>query len=110
MTTHRNTWKRMEREIAKDVGTERNPLSGINGKHTASDTLHPNLYIECKYSNAFPKYILDFEEDIRKAEIEDKIPMRVYRRKGIRGEFVLLRWEDLLKFMSWGYTHPNGEI
>ena len=99
-STHRNTWKAFERKIAKDIGSERTPLSGGNSKHTRSDTLHPRLYIECKLSQKFTRDILDFEDDIKKAEIEKKIPIRVMRRKGKHGDFAMLQWDDLLFLMK----------
>lgn len=43
------TWKTVELRIAKDFGTDRTPLSGINSKHTGSDTLHDKLFIEVKH-------------------------------------------------------------
>lgn len=48
-TTHRESWKRFERTVAKDFGTTRTPLSGSVKTITNSDTLHPFIYVECKY-------------------------------------------------------------
>jgi len=42
-------WKALERRIAESLGTVRTPLSGGSSRHTTSDTLHKELYIECKY-------------------------------------------------------------
>jgi hypothetical protein len=47
-------WKEFERRVARAFGTERTPLSGGNSKHTHSDTLHPELYIECKSNFQHP--------------------------------------------------------
>ena len=44
-----NTWKTAERYVARIFGTERTPLSGSNSKHTSSDTLSEEFYIEVKY-------------------------------------------------------------
>lgn len=46
--TSKETWKAMERQVAKDFCTDRTPLSGMVKTITNSDTLHPKLYIECK--------------------------------------------------------------
>lgn len=47
-TTSKETWKLFERNVAKDFGTTRTPLSGMVKTITNSDTLHPKIYIECK--------------------------------------------------------------
>ena len=36
--------------MASIFATERNPLSGGNGKHSRSDSLHPELFISCKHT------------------------------------------------------------
>lgn len=47
--TAKGTWKAFERYVAALFGTVRTPLSGGASRHTKSDTLHPELYIEIKY-------------------------------------------------------------
>lgn len=43
------TWKGAETKAAKFWGASgRTPLSGMNSKHTGSDTLHPRVFIEVK--------------------------------------------------------------
>ena len=42
-------WKRRERQVAAFFGTQRNSLSGVNAKVSASDTLHETLFIEHKH-------------------------------------------------------------
>lgn len=42
-------WKAFERELGRRLGTYRTPLSGSNSRHTQSDTLHKDYYIEAKY-------------------------------------------------------------
>ncbi|RSD36561.1 MAG: hypothetical protein CI952_78 [Methanohalophilus sp.] len=83
-------WKKLERRIAKTFGTFRTPLSGSSSRHTASDTLHDELYIEVKYSGikdskggkqiTIKKEWLD--EMIYEAKREDKIPMLAFQFKG----------------------------
>lgn len=58
----KSTWKRVERDIAKFFGTNRTPLSGINSRHTASDTLHEDLFIEVKYRRY--QTVISFWDDI----------------------------------------------
>ncbi|HTT74243.1 MAG TPA: hypothetical protein VMG99_08925 [Thermoplasmata archaeon] len=47
-------WKKVERRIAEFFGTERNPLSGGNSKHSRSDSLHLTLFIETKHGRGCP--------------------------------------------------------
>ncbi len=42
---HRSTWKKFERQLAKDEGATRTPLSGSASGHTGADTAAPsNLF------------------------------------------------------------------
>ena len=41
-------FKQYERRIARVFGVERTPLSGSASRHTASDTLHAELFIDTK--------------------------------------------------------------
>jgi hypothetical protein len=76
-------WKKFELWIAKVFCTERNPLSGGNGKHSRSDSLHKKLFISCKHTRAghAPLFRL-VEEETEKAIVEDKIPVIVVGRSG----------------------------
>ena len=83
------TWKGVERRIARYLDTVRNPLSGGNGKHTRSDSLHPTLYIEAKHGKYIPKTWAKkrtlFEDTRRKAVLEGKFPVVVLHPKGLNG-------------------------
>jgi hypothetical protein len=48
-TTDKSTWKKFELAVAKDFKTHRTPLSGMVKTITNSDTLHKEIYVECKY-------------------------------------------------------------
>ena len=61
-TTHKETWKLFERTVAKDFGTTRTPLSGMVKTITNSDTLHPKIYVECKYREDDYTFWENFEE------------------------------------------------
>ena len=43
-----------ERWYAARLGTVRTPLSGGNSRHTRSDTLDPDIYLEVKTGRSFP--------------------------------------------------------
>ena len=44
-----------ERWYAARLGTTRAPLSGGNSRHTRSDTLDPDIYLEVKTGRSFPR-------------------------------------------------------
>ncbi len=65
-------WKAFERRVAAFFKTERNALSGGNSKLTRSDTLHPELFIECKQRKRFAVIRL-WDETKRLADAERKL-------------------------------------
>jgi len=76
-------WKAFELWIAKLFCTERNPLSGGNGKHSRSDSLHPSLFISCKHTRTGHKSLFSLvEEETEKAIAENKVPVIVIGRSG----------------------------
>lgn len=78
-------WKRVERRVARYLGTERTPLSGRSSRHgTSSDSLHRVLYIEVKHGKNAEALLRSrrrllrlFEETEEKALREDKVPVVV---------------------------------
>jgi hypothetical protein len=71
-------WKRFERYIAEIFCTTRNALSGGNSKMTRSDSLHPEVFISCKYTQANNKRLRDLvAEERAKAKAEKKIAVCV---------------------------------
>jgi hypothetical protein len=66
-------WKQFERWIASLFTTTRNSLSGGNSKMSRSDSLHPDLFISCKYTRNNHKQLRDLlREERQKAEAEGK--------------------------------------
>lgn len=66
-------WKQFERWIASLFTTTRNSLSGGNSKMTRSDSLHPDLFISCKYTRSNHKQLRELlAEERQKARAEDK--------------------------------------
>lgn len=95
--TSKSCWKGFERKVAEDFGTKRVPLSGSNSGHnTNSDSLHPELYIECKVRHKISIWSL-FEDTEDKAKHENKIPLVAIKQKGSRGYLIVIRPEDLEK-------------
>ena len=67
-------WKSFERYIARIFNTTRNALSGGNSKMTRSDSIHPDLFISCKYTKANNRTLRKLvDEEREKATAERKI-------------------------------------
>lgn len=95
--TSKSCWKRFERVVATFFGTRRVPLSGSNSGHnTNSDSMHPEIYIECKVREKFSIWSL-FKDTAEKAKVEKKVPVVALKQKGEQGYLLLIRPEDLEK-------------
>ncbi len=86
-------WKAFERTVAKFFDSTRSPLSGGNGKQTRSDSLHPDIFIECKYS-AKSALVSLFQETVPKALLEEKIPVLCTKKKGMDGFLITVHSKD----------------
>jgi len=93
------TWKAVERRVARFFNTERTPLSGGNGKITRSDTLHPNLFIECKYRVRHAVISL-WRDTAEKAKVENKIPVVALAEKNKEGIWFMVHSKDIAKFID----------
>ena len=89
-------WKAFERRIAKSLGTVRTPLSGGASRHTTSDTLHPDLYVECKQRKTSLLHGL-FISIRRQARVERKFPVLASHRKGSPNTLAVVDWCFFLK-------------
>ena len=95
--TSKTCWKGFEREVASLFGTKRVPLSGSNSGHnTMSDSLHPDLYIECKVRAKVWLHTL-YNDTEKKAKFEEKIPVVAIRQKGQKGYLLVMKPEYLQK-------------
>jgi len=92
-------WKRHELKVARSLGTERNPLSGITSRHTGSDTLHKKLFIETK-SRIRHSILTVWRKAKEQAIKEDKIPVVALVEKGRHGYWLLIHQEDLKKVLE----------
>ena len=89
------SWKAFERRCARFFGcNDRNPLSGQNSKHTASDTLHESLFIEAKQRQKYAVIRL-WDECKKLALKEGKIPVIAISEKNRPGFWVLVHSGDL---------------
>ncbi len=95
----KNTWKSVERRIAKALNTKRTPLSGGNSSITSSDTLHSKYYVEIKQRARIPFHTV-FENVKEKAKKENKIPMMVIHEKYSRDYIVFMKLNDFIELMG----------
>jgi hypothetical protein len=87
-------WKVKERQAAKFFGSERNPLSGRCGKHSASDSLHEVLFIEHKHS-VNHAVVNTWKKAKTLADAEGKFPVVTLSVAGEKGLWVCCHSRDL---------------
>lgn len=109
MSTHKNTWKAFERVVAKFFGSTRTALSGGNSKITRSDSLHPDLFIECKYRATNALHTL-FKDTEKKARIERKLPVVCTKAKGEQGFLITIHSDDFKEFTEYVTTGPHNTL
>ena len=98
------SWKVFERKVARMFGTERTPLSGGNSRHTRSDTLHPELFVECKKHKKMAIHKL-WKETKELADLESKVPVVITKETGKQFTLVTARIQDLEVVL--GYLKEN---
>lgn len=96
--THSSTWKQRERDAAALFDSVRTPLSGSNSGITASDSLHPELYIETKLRAKSSLRSL-WANTAMKAAKEEKVPILVIYDKGKHGGLIVVHQDDLEEFI-----------
>ena len=92
--TARGTWKRLELRLARDLGTERIPVTGE--RDGADFKAGPFLY-QAKLGRRFPVYLRSWLSGIvASAERSGRVGVVVWREKGTRDAeaLVCLRWRD----------------
>jgi len=95
----RQSWKRVERKVAKELGGVRNPLSGSPSLHTAGDVIHPDLFVEVKSRSKLPFWEtwLNVKE---RGRVEGKIPILVMHKKGSHDYVVMISLKDFKKLLK----------
>lgn len=88
-------WKQQERRVAAFFNTSRTPLSGSHSKQTASDSLHPNLFVECKDRKRHALLAL-FDKTKIKAKAEGKVPVLCLTEPRRRGFLICLCSDDFV--------------
>lgn len=81
-------WKAFERKVAAMLETRRTPLSGMMSGHgTSSDTLHKDIYVECKWQGTKSAVLSLWDDTVKKAKNEGKIPLVAMHRRNSQVEF-----------------------
>jgi len=93
--TDRRTWQKREQKIAEDHGVKRNRYSGSASGLSTSDTTHPYLYIESKLRAEPPGWKL-FQDTVKKAKKEHKIPVVIMAKKHEQEKIVMMRYSDYM--------------
>lgn len=105
--TDNSTWKKRERNIARDFGTRRNPLSGSMSGHSSSDSLSETFFIESKL-RAQPGGWNLFQETKEKARLENKIPIVVLSKKYHKDKICMVDYQFLLDLLrTAGYLQKE---
>lgn len=92
-------WKQAERRGARFFCAERNPLSGSASKHTRSDSLHPQLYVEQKYRQSTAIWTL-YEDTRTKARVEEKIPVIINHTARKPGMLITIHSDDMPRVVA----------
>jgi hypothetical protein len=102
-------WKVFERYVAEIFCTTRNALSGGNSKVTRSDSLHPEIFVSCKYTQANNKRLRDLvTEERQKAKVEHKTAVCVIGEFDDRqNSLVVIHLKDIHAFCE---AVRNGSV
>jgi hypothetical protein len=74
---------------------------------TRSDSLHPDLYIECKYGKTVAPWTL-YKDAAAKAKVEGKVPVLALKRTNEDGFLLVMRECDLLTIANQRMTVENA--
>ncbi len=100
MATSSSTWKAFEREVARFFGCERTPLSGMCHSLTKADTLHLDLFIECKLRSNFRIFtrFREIKTALKKQKVDLPLVIRLTNgRKYQKGDVWLFDYCDIEK-------------
>ncbi|MHC1635855.1 MAG: hypothetical protein ACXQTS_04430 [Candidatus Methanospirareceae archaeon] len=105
--THRSTWKRVEREVAKyfqeiDPEAKRTPLSGATEVPTLADVITKlPFFIDTKMRASFTHHSL-FKETEKRARREEKVPILLTKEKEDESFLVIMRLSDFIEVVKDG--------
>jgi len=99
-------WKRYERELARDIGERRIPVTGID-RDGADFTGGPYCY-QAKYRKVIPSWLFSWLAGICGTAGKDRVGVLVLNQPGKRraDSIVCLRWADWVDIVG---TPEEGE-
>ena len=103
---HRSSWKKFEARVASVFGSTRTPLSGGNSKITRSDSLHSDLFLECKHGIKSAFWTL-YQQVRPKAQKERKIPILCLGNKNHEGFLVCFHVDDMPQVLLHWLRSPG---
>ena len=88
------TWKARERIMAKDVGTERIPVTGKD--RNGADFISGKMFYQLKHRKSVPSYIGEWLGGICQTAGKDRVGVLILSQPGSRREdaVVCVRWAD----------------
>jgi len=94
------SWKKLEQKIAKKLGGKRIPCSGVS-RDFKGDVITDKLLVDCKYGEQIPKRIIDWWKKVKdEAEKMNRLPAIVLKKKGMKGELIILDIDDFRKMIK----------
>src|ERR1700677_885548 len=94
--TSKSCWTNFERTAAKDGGSFRVPLSGMNSRHCAGDVIIPadvDVLVECKLRAKFAHHALFRAAETDSLKTNKKHTLLYTRQKHERGHLVTVSGE-----------------
>jgi len=89
---HRRTWQKFEQKMGEWFGGSR---SGPMQAKNANDIKHDFIHCQCKAAKRHA-ILTVWREASEEAKKDGKIPVVAIREKGKRGDFLLIKKEDLV--------------
>ena len=95
-----HAWKQCERRVAAFFGTTRNVGSGSMGRpeRSTSDSIHPDLYVECKHGSLARILNAEGREAVRhlgeRSAFEGKAPVLCVHEKHMPGFWIICHSAD----------------
>lgn len=108
MATSRSTWKRLEREVAKELGGVRIPCSGNAGLE--GDVLHDHLHIEAKLREKLKihTWYQKAREDSLKMKIKKPVALAL-KMKGKHTTYIVMDIQDFKQFLNIKTEGENAD-
>lgn len=89
------SWKNLERTVARKLSGKRVVTKGIGGE----DVEHERFAIECKYRQTFA-FIKWFKQALGYGDKSGKIPILVCKQARDHGEYVIVRLDDFVEIVN----------